>query len=85
MESKPDNLLCSKGFIPNSCNKVSKYLNLEGNPFTKLANMTDDIHRITVSISSKILYYKIINCEEHSIRALMLNVGFGNHCKRVNP
>lgn len=83
MQHKLDNLLCSKGFIPNSCNKVSKYLNLEGNPFTRLANITDDVHRITVSMNSKLLYYKMINCDSHRITALMLNVNISNNYFRL--
>lgn len=68
METGPDNLLCA-----NNCNKVSTYLNVTGNPFTKLANMHDDIRRVNLSTKAGLLYYKIINCLQHRITALMLN------------
>ena len=83
MEGKLDNLLCSRGFRPNSCNKVSKYLNLEGNPFTKLANITDDAHRVSATIEAQLLYYKMINCNKHRVQALMLNADVTNNHWRL--
>jgi hypothetical protein len=83
MEDKIDNLLCSKGFIPNDRIKFSKYLNLKGNPFTKLANIDTFSCLIAPSTTSQLLYHKMINCNKHHIHALMLNADITNNHWRL--
>jgi len=82
MEVRPDNLLGNSGFNVGIGTKVNRYLNLEGNPFTRLSNLSYGFHNNS-HINKELLFYKMVNCNEHHIQALILNTNENRNNWRI--